>query len=78
MTAPYELKINGETVRITSPHHYSLLEVLRYEKGLTGSKQGCDKGDCGACTLWVNDVPVLGCCTLAVSCQKKTMAVWKA
>ena len=47
--------------RLTGP----LLEVLRYQLDLIGSKQGCDKGDCGACTVQLDGVPVLGCLTLA-------------
>lgn len=59
------LKVNGDEVQVAAPAHWSLLEVLRYELGLTGSKQGCDKGDCGACTVLMNGKPVLSCLTLA-------------
>jgi aerobic-type carbon monoxide dehydrogenase small subunit (CoxS/CutS family) len=45
------LHINGDEVEVGVPTHYTLLEALRYVLGLTGSKQGCDKGDCGACTV---------------------------
>ncbi len=61
-----ELEVNGDVVRVSAPDHFTLLEVLRYELGLTGSKQGCDKGDCGACTVLVDDEPVLACLMLAV------------
>ena len=60
------LRINGEDRELVVPHHWTLLEVLRYEAELTGSKQGCDKGDCGACTVLVDGAPVLACCTLAM------------
>ncbi|HSG08382.1 MAG TPA: (2Fe-2S)-binding protein, partial [Longimicrobiales bacterium] len=43
--------------------HFTLLETLRYVVGLTGSKQGCDKGDCGACTVLLDGVPTLSCLT---------------
>jgi 4-hydroxybenzoyl-CoA reductase subunit alpha len=59
------LHVNGEDVELAVPHHWTLLEALRYEADLTGSKQGCDKGDCGACTVLVDGEPILACCTLA-------------
>ncbi|MEE2752040.1 MAG: molybdopterin-dependent oxidoreductase [Myxococcota bacterium] len=64
------LRINGETKEVAAHQHWSLLEVLRYDMGLTGSKQGCDKGDCGACTVLLNGDPVLSCCTLAYAVQE--------
>jgi aerobic-type carbon monoxide dehydrogenase small subunit (CoxS/CutS family) len=59
------LTVNGDRHEVGAPDHWSLLEVLRYKLGLTGSKQGCDKGDCGACTVLVDGRPVLACLTLA-------------
>lgn len=61
---PLTLNINGQVQRLFAPAHWTLLEVLRYRLNLTGSKQGCDKGDCGACTVLINDRPVLSCITL--------------
>ncbi|MBL7008410.1 MAG: (2Fe-2S)-binding protein [Planctomycetes bacterium] len=55
------LRINGDELRVAAPSHWTLLEVLRYQLGLTGSKQGCDKGDCGACTVLVDGTPMLSC-----------------
>ncbi len=55
------LNINGDEVRVAAPSHWTLLEVLRYQLGLTGSKQGCDKGDCGACTVLLDGEPALSC-----------------
>lgn len=62
---PLTLDVNGDPLETAAPDHWTLLEVLRYKLGLTGSKQGCDKGDCGACTVLVDGKPVLSCLTLA-------------
>lgn len=64
-----KLKVNGDAFEIAVSPATTLLETLRYELSLTGSKQGCDKGDCGACTVMVNGQAVLACLTLAVSVQ---------
>jgi len=57
------LTVNGDSLEAGVPEHYTLLEALRYELGLTGSKQGCDKGDCGACTVLLDGDAVLSCIT---------------
>lgn len=59
------LQVNGETVRRHVPASRTLLEFLRVDLGLTGSKHGCDVGDCGACTVLVDGVARLSCITLA-------------
>jgi len=57
------LTVNGDLKEVGVPTHYTLLETLRYVVGLTGSKQGCDKGDCGACTVIMDGRPTLSCIT---------------
>jgi len=63
------LRINGDEVQVSAPDHWTLLEVLRYGLGLFGSKQGCDKGDCGACTVLVDGKPWLSCLTPAATLE---------
>ena len=65
----FRLQVNGDTVEVAAPEHWTLLEVLRYKMGLTGSKQGCDKGDCGACTVLLDGVPTLACLSLAATAE---------
>ena len=60
------LRVNGDSYEVAVPPHWTLLEALRYELDLTGSKQGCDKGDCGACTVLIDGAPHLSCLTLAI------------
>ena len=64
-----QLHINGQERSVHAPAHWTLLEVLRYKVGLTGSKQGCDKGDCGACTVMVDGEALLSCLILAGTCE---------
>ena len=58
------LRVNGESHTVAAEPHHTLLEVLREEMGLTGTKHGCELGECGACTVLVDGVPVLSCLTL--------------
>ena len=58
------LHVNGERHTVAAEPHHTLLEVLREELQLTGTKHGCELGECGACTVLVDGVPVLSCLTL--------------
>ena len=62
----FSFHITGDRVEVAAPDHWTLLEVLRYRLGLTGTKQGCDKGDCGACTVLLDGRAVLSCLVLAL------------
>ena len=59
------LMVNGEAHRVLAPSHRTLLEVIREDLGLTGTKHGCELGECGACTVLVDGAAVLSCLTLA-------------
>jgi len=65
------LQINGENREVFIEPKRTLLEVLREEIGLTGTKEACDTGACGACTVLIDNKPVLSCLTLAVACKGK-------
>ena len=69
MKQSIELKVNGEIREVVIEPRTTLLEVLREELGLTGTKQGCDTGDCGACTVLIDGKPCVSCLTLAVEAQ---------
>ena len=67
MKRSLQLTVNGEPRQILVEPYYSLLDTLRDELRLTGTKKGCDEGDCGACTVIMNGVPVTSCLVLAHS-----------
>jgi carbon-monoxide dehydrogenase small subunit len=60
------LRVNGEAHTVAAEPHHTLLEVLREELQLTGTKHGCELGECGACTVLVDGVPILSCLTLPI------------
>jgi carbon-monoxide dehydrogenase small subunit len=62
------LRINGRTRELAAEPSKLLLDVLREDLGLTGSKRGCDDSSCGACTVMVDGVPMMACTLLAASC----------
>ena len=66
-TLEYEITVNGEPMPVRARAEATLLEVLRTECGLTGSKRGCDQGVCGACTVQLDGRPVRGCLTVAAN-----------
>ena len=66
-----KLRINGEDRPVVFPTHHTLLEVLREECGLTGTKHGCELGECGTCTVLVDGRPVLSCLALAAEMESR-------
>jgi xanthine dehydrogenase YagT iron-sulfur-binding subunit len=66
-----ELTINGSSISLQLDPRTSLLDALREELHLTGTKKGCDQGQCGACTVHIDGKPALSCLTLAARAQGK-------
>jgi len=67
------LSVNGEERELLAPVHHTLLEVLREELSLTGTKHGCELGECGTCTVLVDGQPMLSCLTLPVECEGRAI-----
>ncbi len=61
-------ELNGEPVEVAFAPHKTLLEVLREDLGLTGTKHGCELGECGTCTVLLDGKPVLSCLALGLAC----------
>ncbi len=65
-TRKIKLNVNGNTFTISVPSQKTLLEVLREDLGLTGTKEGCSEGECGVCTVLLDGIPVRSCLLFAV------------
>ncbi len=65
------LRVNGEPQEVAAHVTHSLLEVLREEMGLTGTKHGCELGECGTCTVLVDGEPIYSCLMLAVEAEDR-------
>ncbi len=68
-TTTLTLRVNGEERTVAFPTHHTLLEVLREECGLTGTKHGCELGECGTCAVLLDGRPVLSCLVLAAELE---------
>jgi carbon-monoxide dehydrogenase small subunit len=68
---PIKLKVNGQEYELSVPLHRTLLEVIREELGLTGTKEGCSLGECGACTIIMDGKTVNSCLVLASEADGK-------
>jgi carbon-monoxide dehydrogenase small subunit len=71
MKKQIKLKVNGVEYDVSIKPHWTLLDVLRNEIGLTGTKKGCGRGECGACTVIMNGKAILSCLVLAIQCRGK-------
>jgi len=67
------LRVNGESQEVSFAPYKTLLEVLREDMNLTGTKHGCELGECGACAVLVDGVPVLSCLALALDCEGRAI-----
>jgi carbon-monoxide dehydrogenase small subunit len=70
-SVPLKLEVNGEQAEVLFAPYKTLLELLREDLGLTGTKHGCELGECGACAVLVDGEPKLSCLVLALECQGK-------
>ncbi|HEV1993937.1 MAG TPA: (2Fe-2S)-binding protein [Candidatus Acidoferrum sp.] len=70
-TAHIRMTLNGEEVDVSFAPYKTLLEVLREDLGHTGTKHGCELGECGACAVLLDGKPVLSCLVLALECDRR-------
>jgi len=70
---PLALQVNGEPAEVSFAPYKTLLEVLREDLGLTGTKHGCELGECGACAVLVDGEPKLSCLLLALDCAGRSV-----
>ena len=68
---PLKMVVNGKAVEVKVNPTWTLLKVLREELGLTGTKKGCERGDCGACTVLLDGKPINSCLVLALQAEGK-------
>ncbi|HEV8381898.1 MAG TPA: (2Fe-2S)-binding protein [Gemmatimonadales bacterium] len=67
------LTVNGESAEVAFAPHKTLLELLREDLGLTGTKHGCELGECGTCTVLLDGTPVLSCLVLGLACAGRAV-----
>ena len=70
-TANLTLDVNGQSRSVQVRHHWTLLDVIREQLDLTGSKRGCDRGECGSCTVLLDGKPVYSCQILAMQVGRR-------
>jgi aerobic-type carbon monoxide dehydrogenase small subunit (CoxS/CutS family) len=72
------LTVNGERTEVAFAPYKTLLEVLREDLGLTGTKHGCELGECGTCTVLLDGTPVLSCLVLGLACTEHSVRTVEA
>lgn len=77
-TAQIDLDVNGAVRTVEVRHHWTLLRTLRETLGLTGAKRGCDRGECGACTVLLDGKPVYSCQMLALQAVGRSVTTVEA
>lgn len=73
MKKQIRLTVNGEAYDLVVEPNLTLLDLLREQLGLMGTREGCDAGACGACTVVMDGEPILSCMTLAVRCSGRSI-----